>query len=244
MFFLSMGNQSSLYIEYQVENNNISIIIPALNEESNIKACIESAQRFNPLEIIVVDGGSTDRTKEIVINSGATVIQSQKGRGIQMNRGASLAKGDTLLFLHADSRLPLINDEDISKKVMHDYVGGFFRLRFDDSSFATRLVELFANIRARLFSLPYGDQAIFIRKDIFEKIGGFREYPFLEDIDMSIRLKRLGKLIYLPYSVKASSRSIQKGFLFSPIFVSLRNVLIALLFVLGVKPFQLIKLYK
>lgn len=227
-----------------MENNNISIIIPALNEESNIKACIESAQRFNPLEIIVVDGGSTDRTTEIAINAGAIVIQSPKGRGVQMNRGASQARGDILLFLHADSRLPLIQDNEVLKKFPKDYVGGFFRLKFDDNSLATRLVELFANIRSRLFSLPYGDQAIFIRKDIFEKIGGFRECPFLEDIDMSIRLKRLGKLIYLPYSVKASSRSIQKGFLFSPIFISLRNVLIALLFVLGVKPFILLKLYK
>lgn len=227
-----------------MENNNISIIIPALNEESNIKACIESAQRFNPLEIIVVDGGSTDRTTEIAINAGAIVIQSPKGRGVQMNRGASQARGDILLFLHADSRLPLIQDNEVLKKFPKDYVGGFFRLKFDDNSLATRLVELFANIRSRLFSLPYGDQAIFIRKDIFEKIGGFRECPFLEDIDMSIRLKRLGKLIYLPYSVKASSRSIQKGFLFSPIFISLRNVLIVLLFVLGVKPFILLKLYK
>lgn len=224
--------------------NRVSIIIPTFNEEKNIKACIESARKLNPLEIIVVDGGSTDMTKEIAKDMNARVVQSPKGRGIQMNRGASLAKGDIFLFLHADSRLPLVHYENIFGKVTQDYAGGFFRLRFDDGSLSTRLVEFFANIRARMFSLPYGDQAIFIKKTLFEKIGGFKEHPFLEDIDLVIRMKKFGKLKYIPLSVTVSARRLKKGYPLSPIVVSFRNIFIAILFLLGVSPHKLIHLYR
>jgi len=248
------------------------VIIPALNEERNIKACIESAKKLNLLEIIVVDGGSTDRTKEIAMNAGAIVVKSPKGRGVQMNKGASLARGEILLFLHADT---LISEEvsslfhpdperdsgdsrsqemlkrpmkQVQSKVQNDilgkYIGGFFKLKFDDDSLSTRLVELFANIRSRLFLLPYGDQAMFIRRDTFEKIGGFREYPFLEDIDMALRLRKIGSLKYIPLPVTASVRRIKKGYPLSPIPSSLRNVAIVLLFILGISPYKLIKFYR
>lgn len=225
-------------------------------------SCIESAKKLNPLEIIVVDGGSTDRTGEIAKDAGAIVVQSPKGRGIQMNRGAKIAKGEILLFLHADTILSeeisslyqyeaLSFGQEMLKKVQHDkteicdkHIGGFFRLKFDDDSLSTKLVEFFANLRARLFSLPYGDQAIFIKKDIFEKIGGFKDYPFLEDIDLAIRLRKFGSLKYLPLNVIASSRRLKKDYILSPIFVSLRNVIIVLLFLLGVKPSKLARLYK
>jgi len=226
-----------------VENKVISIIIPTLNEEENINACIETAKRLNPLEIIVVDAGSTDRTREIAINTGAMVIQSSKGRGVQMNKGASLAKGKILLFLHADTLLPeaVIS---VSAEFLNSYIGGFFKLTFNENSISLRLVELFANLRARIFCLPYGDQAIFIKKDVFEKIGGFREYPFLEDIDMSIRLKKVGRLKYVPLSVIVSARRIKKGYPLSPILSSLRNVFIAFLFILGISPHRLLRLYR
>jgi rSAM/selenodomain-associated transferase 2 len=247
-----------------VENKSISVIIPSFNEERKIRACIESAQRINPLEVIVVDGGSTDRTCEIAQEAGAIVIRSSKGRGIQMNKGASFAKGKVLLFLHADTIMPETEiyslcypelgsgSQGMLKQVQHDimesltdkYIGGFFRLKFDDDSLSTRLVEIFANLRARLFSLPYGDQAIFIKRDVFKKIGGFKEYPFLEDIDLVMRARKFGRLKHIPLKVIASSRRIKKGYPFSPIFVSLRNVVIALLFILGVGPSNLAKLYK
>jgi rSAM/selenodomain-associated transferase 2 len=225
-----------------VESKGISVIIPALNEEATIKACLESAQRLNPLEIIVIDGGSTDRTREVAQDAGAIVVKSPKGRGIQMNEGASIAKGEILLFLHADTLMPEARISLLAED-LKGYAGGFFKLKFNDNSLSTRLVELFANVRARMLSLPYGDQAIFIKRDVFEKVGGFKEYPFLEDLDMAMRIRRLGKLKYIPYGIIASSRRIKKGFPFSPILVSLRNALIALLFVLGVRPSKLIKLY-
>jgi len=244
-----------------VGNKQLSIIIPTFNEERRIRACIESARRLSPLEIIVADGGSLDNTVKIAELEGSTVICSPKGRGIQMNKGASLGKGEILLFIHADTIFSdeissLFHPEIVSgfqemlKRVQHDkteifdkYIGGFFRLKFDDDSLSTRLVEFFANLRARLFSLPYGDQAIFIKRNVFDKIGGFREYPFLEDIDMAIRIRKFGKLKYIPLKVIASSRRLKKGYFLSPIFVSLKNVIIALLFMLGVEPSRLAKLY-
>lgn len=236
----------------------VSVIIPALNEEKYIKASIESAKRLMPMDIIVVDGGSTDRTKEIAQENGAIVIQSHKGRGIQMNMGASLAKGDLLLFLHADSVLGSHPNENENPNVVFEeilascflsndienYIGGFFKLAFDDKAISTKLVELFANIRARLFSLPYGDQALFIKKEIFNSIGGFKNYMFLEDIDMVLRLRRVGKLKCLSQKVIVSARRLKKGYPLSPIIVSLRNVLIALLFIFGASPHNLLRLYR
>jgi len=247
-----------------VENKSISVIIPSFNEERRIRACIESAQRINPLEVIVVDGGSTDRTCEIAQEAGAIVVRSSKGRGIQMNKGASFAKGKVLLFLHADTIMPETEisslchpelgsgSQGMLKQVQHDimesltdkYIGGFFRLKFDDNSLSTRLVEIFANLRARLFSLPYGDQAIFIKRDVFKKIGGFKEYPFLEDIDLVIRARKSGRLKYIPLHVIASSRRLKKGYFMSPIFVSLKNVVITLLFMFGMSPLRLIRFYR
>lgn len=220
----------------------LSVIIPALNEEANIERCIDSVKKLNPAEILVVDGGSSDRTKEIALSKGVMVIQSEKGRGTQMNRGASYAKGDILLFLHADS----VFKDHVTKKLLDlkDYVAGFFRLRFDDRSISVRLVEIFANLRSRLLHLPYGDQALFIKKETFQKIGGFKDYPFLEDLDLVLRLRRIGRLRYVPEKVIVSSRRLKKGYPFSPILISLRNVLIALLFVLGINPNSLLRLYK
>ena len=226
-----------------MQNKDLSVIIPALNEERTLRVCLDSVRKLDPLEIIVVDGESADRTSKIAEEAGAIVIQSPKGRGIQMNRGASIAKGEILLFLHADTRIPDMK-KSLASAALNTYAGGFFHLEFDDGSVSTRLVEFFANLRARLLSLPYGDQAIFIKRDIFKKVGGFREYPFLEDLDFAIRIKNYGKLKYIPLKVVASARRLNKGFPFSPIFVSFRNVFIALLFLFGLSPFSLIKLYK
>ncbi len=229
----------------------LSVIIPTLNEENNIQTCINSVKVLEPEEIIVVDAGSTDRTVELARSSGVRVIESQKGRGIQLKIGASNARGDILMFIHADTRFPFKAgaERDLVFSIFNEvfngrYAGGFFRLRFDGNSPSLRIVELFANLRAKLFSLPYGDQAIFIKKDVYEKIGGFKEYPFLEDLDIVLRLKKGGqRLKYTNIPVIVSSRRLKRGYPLSPVLVSLRNVIIAMVFILGIKPSKLLKVY-
>lgn len=220
----------------------LSVIIPCLNEEKRLLDCIRSAQRLNPFEVIVVDGGSRDRTVELAEREGARVIKTSRGRGIQLQEGASASKGEILLFLHADSVIK--EDIDLKAYIRDGFIGGFFRLRFDDPSLSFRLIEFFANMRSRLFKLPYGDQAIFVKKEVFQKIGGFRPYPFLEDIDLVLRLRKMGKLISLDIPVVVSPRRLKRGFPFSPILLSIRNVIIVLLYILGISPFKLIKLYR
>jgi rSAM/selenodomain-associated transferase 2 len=220
----------------------LSVIIPSLNEEKRLLDCIRSAQRLNPFEVIVVDGGSRDRTVELAEREGARVIKTSRGRGIQLQEGASASKGEILLFLHADSVIK--EDIDLKAYIRDGFIGGFFRLRFDDPSLSFRLIEFFANMRSRLFKLPYGDQAIFVKKEVFQKIGGFRPYPFLEDIDLVLRLRKMGKLISLDIPVVVSPRRLKRGFPFSPILLSIRNVIIVLLYILGISPFKLIKLYR
>lgn len=224
--------------------SGISVIIPTFNEEKNIRACIESVRWLKPCEVIVVDGGSMDKTREIARKEGAIVIQSPKGRGIQLQRGASIAKGKVLLFLHADTVIPHLQDiRDQILSVSDRYRGGFFRLRFDSTSLSFRAVEIFANLRAKLFCLPYGDQAIFVRRDVFDKVGGFKNYPFLEDLDFVLRARKFGKLKDIPIPVTVSSRRL-KGYPLSPIIKSLRNVMIVLLFKAGLSPFKLAGLYR
>jgi rSAM/selenodomain-associated transferase 2 len=220
----------------------LSVIIPCLNEEKRLLDCIRSAQRLNPFEVIVVDGGSRDRTVELAEREGARVIKTSRGRGIQLQEGASASKGEILLFLHADSVIK--EDIDLKAYIRDGFIGGFFKLRFDDPSLSFRLIEFFANMRSRLFKLPYGDQAIFVKKEVFQKIGGFRPYPFLEDIDLVLRLRKMGKLISLDIPVVVSPRRLKRGFPFSPILLSIRNVIIVLLYILGISPFKLIKLYR
>lgn len=222
---------------------NLSIIIPALNEENFIRNSLQSAKKFNPIEIIVVDGGSFDKTKEIAVKEGAQIIESPRGRGIQLNRGASVAKGDILLFLHADAHIADAESLNI-ERLIDNFAGGFFKLKFDQPSLSISIVEFFANLRSRLFQLPYGDQAIFIRRDLFEKLGGFKEYPFLEDLDFLMRARKIVRFKYIPHPVVVSTRRLRKGYPLSPIIVSLRNVFIVLLFLLGISPYRLIRLYK
>jgi len=224
----------------------ISVIIPTFNEEKRLGECLHSVQKLQPLEIIVSDGGSDDNTVMVAKRHNAKVIQSPKGRGIQLHRGAQASSGEVLLFLHADGRLDeRLCRNDIEQCISEGYCGGFFTLLFEDPRPTLRLVEFFANLRARLFQLPYGDQAIFLTRDAYEEVGGFRDYPFLEDLDMAIRLRKKGyRLKALQYPVIVSARRFgDKGFL-RPIIKSLRNVVIASLFMFGVSPYRLIRLYK
>lgn len=221
----------------------ISVVIPVYNEIQNIEKCVESLKNINPDEIIVVDGGSSDGTIEKALSLGVKVINSKKGRGIQIQAGIEQAQGDIILILHADTCLSfdIIRDDFDLKE---GFCGGFFRLRYDKKNYMVKIVEFFANLRSFLHSMPYGDQAIFVRKNVLCSIGGLKDYQFLEDVDLVLRLRKFGKLKGIKKDVIVSARRLIKGGFFHPIFHSIKNFFIVILFLLGVSPHKLIRLYK
>lgn len=172
---------------------NLSVVIPTWNEASNLSVALGALGATT--EVVVADGGSADATTEIAREAGARVVSCERGRARQMNRGAEVATGDAILFLHADARLDSGWDEAM-RAALRDraVVGGSFRLRVRSSGLALRLVALGSNLRARYLGMPYGDQGIFVRRSAFCDVGGFPDVPFLEDVLLIRKLRRLGRL--------------------------------------------------
>ncbi len=191
----------------QVSTKPISVIIPTLNEANSIEQTILNLNQHGPVEIIVVDGGSQDPTAAIAEAAGAEVMASEPSKARQMNAGAAGATGDILLFLHADTRLPDNYAEIVRTALKEDGIGaGAFSLGIESDADGLRLIEKVANWRSRVFQMPYGDQALFVSRSIFNQIGGFPDYPIMEDFEFVRRLKRVGKITILPDSVRTSPR--------------------------------------
>lgn len=172
----------------------ISIIILVLNEQKTIASTLQVLRPLALEEIIVVDGGSTDHTREVVAQTRATVNISPRGRARQMNHGARLARGDVLLFLHADTRLPLSATSDILSALEDPRcVGGHFDVRLDEERWVFWLIGNLISLRSRLTKVATGDQAIFVRPQVFEEIGGFPEIPLMEDTAFPACLKKGGE---------------------------------------------------
>ncbi len=194
-----------------------------------------------PVEIIVVDGGGGD-TIQAIDREDIVTIQSGRGRGLQMNRGAAVAKGDILLFLHADTFLP----EDGIRKIVDvlsqaRYIGGAFDLGIDSDHWFVKATEKVGTIRSRITRLPYGDQAIFIRKAFFDTIGGYKHIPLMEDVDLMRRVKKGGGIIrFIPDRVMTSARRWENE---GPYFGMFRNWLLISLYFLGVPPDRLARFY-
>lgn len=191
----------------------ISIVIPVLNEESQIAAMLaelEAATRGQQAELIVADGGSTDRTVELASRlKGVRIVNcSQANRGLQMNEGVAAARGYVLLFLHADVILPP-NALAAIRQVLVDtsIAGGCFQIRFPaDASASLRAVAWGINLRTRLFQTATGDQAIFIRRTVFDELGGYATFPLMEDIALFNQLKKRGRVVILNEQVEISPR--------------------------------------
>ena len=176
-------------------DNFLSVIIPALNESVRIQSAIQSARKGHPLEVIVVDGGSRDDTVIVASKAGATVIQASRGRAVQMNAGADISRGSHLLFLHADTRLPDGYTDHIRRILNGSAAGGAFCFGIAEPFSGRRLVEWMTNFRARYFQMPYGDQAIFIRRRDFIEMGGYNPLPIMEDYEFVQRLRRRGRIV-------------------------------------------------
>jgi len=192
----------------------ISIIIPTLNEEASIVRAIRSCREAGPCEVIVVDGGSRDRTVEIARGLADAVVEAKRGRATQMNAGAAVAGGEALLFLHADSLLPG-GSVPVVRDALRDpaVIGGAFRVRLSASRGAGPYVRAMLWITGRMIGARgsvsrsfSGDQAIFVRADAFRSIGGYPEIPLMEDVELSRRMRRTGKTALLPLRVETSGR--------------------------------------
>jgi rSAM/selenodomain-associated transferase 2/rSAM/selenodomain-associated transferase 1 len=220
----------------------ISIIIPTLNEAGVIKAAINRLPRSEQLEIIVVDGGSADGTARIARELGARVLSAAPSKAGQMNAGAAEARGDVLLFLHADTRLPENFEEKVLSALNRSGFGaGAFSLGIDSRNRGLRFIERVANWRARLLKMPYGDQALFVARDLFNKIGGFPNYPIMEDFEFIRRLKRKSKIAILPESVQTSPRRWQNLGVFKTWIL---NQLIIVAYFIGIPPHRLAFWYR
>lgn len=218
-----------------------SVIIPTLNEEASISRVLQDLRSLEGLEIIVSDGGSKDSTLAIA-ESLARVLRSKPGRGIQMNSGAAVASGDILLFLHADTRLPENWKESILSAMSDSRVAaGAFSLSIDSERLSHKIISSMANLRSGLTKIPYGDQGIFVRRSIFEKIGGFKEIPVMEDVDLMRRLKKMGKIVILGEKVKTSARRWEKE---GVVYTTIRNWLLIILYYAGVTPERLYRYYR
>ncbi len=185
----------------------ISIIVVTLNEEAVLSKTLQGINLDDSIELIVVDGGSSDATLKIARECGAKTISGPRGRGAQLNQGARASKGDILLFLHADTLLPADFASFVRQTVEQKGCGaGAFSLGIDCDAPSLKMISYLANIRSRLFSMPYGDQAIFVRSSLFRKLGGYPEAPIMEDFIFIEKAQKLGKIITLSQQVLTSSR--------------------------------------
>ncbi len=182
------------------------MVIPALNEAGVIAEAVRSAAAEGA-EVIVVDGGSADGTPERAAAAGAIVVHSAPGRARQLGVGAGQARGEGVVFLHADTRLPPAWGRGVAEALADPgAAGGCFRFRFDARSPALALVEWGVRLRVALLGLPYGDQALFVRRSVLERIGGVPQVPIMEDLDLVRALTREGRLVRLPQAIETSAR--------------------------------------
>ncbi len=219
----------------------ISVVIPTLDEAARLP---ETLARLSGrgMEIIVADGGSRDATVELARLNGALLVTVPSGRGAQLREGARRATGDVLLFLHADTFLPDDFDALVEKALARPGASfGAFRLDMRPISPALRLIRLGANARTRIFSLPYGDQAIFVTRSAYEKAGGFAPIPLMEDVDLALRLRKTGRFVLAGGAAATSARRWQKEGVFR---AWVRNQVLLWLYLLGASPHDLAPRYR
>jgi len=223
-----------------VSTPRLAIVMPTLNEEAamraNLPAALEQAD-----ELVVSDGGSGDRTREVAASLGARVVAGAAGRGAQLNRGVAATSAELLLFLHADTTLPEGAADAVRAAIARGCCGGGFRVRFEPTRPLLRFIGAFSNARSRLTGVALGDQAQFATRAAFDQLGGYREWPLLEDLDFARRLERAGRVAVLPLAVSSSARRFERR---GPLRTVLTNWLIWTLFACGVPPSRLVRLYR
>ena len=221
---------------------SISIIIPACNEAETISRPLPGLLAGPDIEVLVVDGNSSDGTAAAAEALGARVLRADPDRASQMNVGAGAARGDILLFLHADTALaPGFAPQVRAALGEPGVAAGAFRFAIAGSGWGLRLIEKGVNIRARFLQMPYGDQALFVRSDLFASLGGFPPLPVMEDFEMVRRLKQRGRITILSLAATTSARRWQK---LGTLRTTLINQAMVFSYLLGVNPRKLAEWYR
>ena len=225
---------------------SVSIVIPVLNESVGINDALtrlRAADDGSIREIILSDGDPAGGTLAAVLDRGVTTTAGPPGRGGQLNRGAALATGDVLLFLHADTVLPIRAFERLRAALQDPRtVGGAFDLGIESTRWYFRITERYVALRTRLTRLPFGDQAIFLRREYFRRIGGFRGIPIMEDVELMSRIRKRGDALgIIPEKVMTSPRRWEKE---GVLFTTCRNWTLQLLYCAGVRPERLARWYR
>jgi rSAM/selenodomain-associated transferase 2 len=222
------------------ELNRLSAVIPTLDAAAELPTALAALGGL--AEIVVADGGSRDETAAIARAAGARVVAGPRGRGAQLAAGAAAARGDWLLFLHADCRPGDGWDEAVALFLAAPGAGGqagYFDFALDDGAAAARRLERLVAWRCRVLALPYGDQGLLISRALYDRIGGFRPLPLMEDVDLARRLGR-GRLVSLGVPLYASARRYRRdGYLRRPV----RNLFCLGLYFAGLPPRRLVRLY-
>ena len=219
---------------------NTTIIIPTYDEEKTIAKLLDRLVGVDVYESIIVDGHSSDRTEEIARKYPVVLIKAPRNRARQLNEGVKAARGDIFLFLHADCTVDSKAINAISRAVAKGFAGGCLSQRIDSKAWIYRIIELSGSLRARIFRIFYGDQAIFATRDVFDRIGGFDEVELFEDVMFSKKMKKVGKTCILNQHVNSSARRWQKQGICRATVI---NWLVSVGFLLGVSPHFLKKIY-
>ena len=218
----------------------LSIIVPVLADTAAAERLLAQLPPDPRIEILVVDGGTDPLLDDLARGRpDVRVLRSLPGRAVQMNVGARAARGTWLLFLHADSRLPE-RWFDALEQAARGAQGGWFRFALDHPSWQARLIERGVRWRIRLLRLPYGDQGLFVTRELFGALGGYRELPLMEDVDFVHRLRARGQVVEVPAAIATSARRWERD---GWTRRSLRNLVLIALYFMGVSPGRLARWY-